>query len=271
MDDEAEASSGSAPTARARQRYRESSSPYSRSRPGWIRPWCFACLTSCRRRWTGWKLGLAGCWTDARRGERLIRYQGQMIEALAPAASTRESPRRRSAGWFTDFWTPDPRCAGRSWPPPRRLSPACFGWLARAEALMQLLDPGGNTAVSTAGLSPIDRLSLGIGWFASGDDDAGNRLLNEARETLFLDERLPIRERTEPITAYAHGIGPHRPRRRLEELFQRSRFLVEVKSSTNRYFTPQAAAIDRHDRPLGGDRRVQLSAGRSRLWTTMSF
>ena len=91
---------------------------------------------------------------------------------------------------------------------------------------MQLLDPGGNTAVSTAGLSPIDRLSLGIGWFASEDDDAGNRLLNEARETLFLDERLPIRERTELAIAYAGAArtSARIAHGRLEELFQRPPF-----------------------------------------------
>ena len=77
VDDEAEASLGSAPTARARQRYRESSSPYSRSRPWLDSAWCFACLTSLADG-GGLDGGLA-CRRPLdrrRRGERLIRFYG---------------------------------------------------------------------------------------------------------------------------------------------------------------------------------------------------
>ena len=205
---------GSAPTARARQRYRESSSPYSRSRPGWIRPWCFACLTLLPTAvdWMG--LGFVGIAGPTPRRRAADSLPGPDDRGGYRAGSFDPESRRRSAGWFTDSLDPEMRrpflAAAAS---VFRSAPLPAG--RRAEALMQLLDPGGNTAVSTAGLSPIDRLSLGIGWFASGDDDAGNRLLNEARETLFLDERLPIRERTELAIAYAarsDGIGPHRAR-----------------------------------------------------------
>jgi hypothetical protein len=111
---------------------------------------------------------------------------------------------------------------------------------SEAELLIEFLDPGRSALGSDFPLAPMTRLGLGVGYFASGDEDAGTRLLNEAREALFLTENGDIRERTELAIAYASALG-FAPARiaygRLEELFQRPRFVVEVKSSTNRYFT----------------------------------
>jgi hypothetical protein len=108
-----------------------------------------------------------------------------------------------------------------------------------AEALARFLDPGAP-APAGAGLPPPARLGLAVGWFAAGDEDAGNRILNEAREALFLAEDANDRARTELAIAYAEALGFAPPRiahGRLEEIFQRPRFEVARRGSTNRFFT----------------------------------
>jgi hypothetical protein len=108
-----------------------------------------------------------------------------------------------------------------------------------AEALIQFLNPVGLVPESAAGRDPAARLGLAIGLFLCGDEDAGTRILNEARDSLFLAEDVQPSDRTKLAIAYAEALG-FTPARiahgRLEELFQR-RFLVKVEGSTNRYFT----------------------------------
>jgi hypothetical protein len=109
-----------------------------------------------------------------------------------------------------------------------------------AERLIRFLDPGGLGSAGAEGLSHPERLGLAIGWFTAGNEDAGTRILNDARESVFLNENLSERDRTELAIAYAEALG-FTPARiahgRLEEIFQRPLFVVEKRSSTNRYFT----------------------------------
>jgi len=193
----------------------------------WTEPWLFS-----------------GRGPEADRAARLVRYQAQMIDAAygtasalppdiaAPAiarltrrlvAGGAEMRRPFLAAAVTVF-----RCLRR-----QRLA-------SEADLLIHYLDPAPAAAGSDSMLAPMTRLGLGVGYFTAGDEDAGTRILNEARETLFLTENGDIRERTELAIAYASALG-FAPARiaygRLEELFQRPRFVVEVKSSTNRYFT----------------------------------
>jgi cellulose synthase operon protein C len=111
------------------------------------------------------------------------------------------------------------------------------GLLADAEALALALEPSRGTDLP-APLSP-ERVGLAAGWFVAGDDEAGNRVLNAAREALFLSVPGAAADRTKLATAYAEALGfaPHGiALGRLEELFQRLE-RVEVQSSVNRYFT----------------------------------
>jgi hypothetical protein len=82
-------------------------------------------------------------------------------------------------------------------------------------------------------------LGLAVGWFAVGNEDAGNRVLNAARDRLFVVGISDDRERTATAIAYAAAVG-HAPPRvalgRLEELFQRLG-AVSLHGATNRYYT----------------------------------
>ncbi|MBY0458112.1 MAG: hypothetical protein K2V38_12290, partial [Gemmataceae bacterium] len=86
-----------------------------------------------------------------------------------------------------------------------------------------------------------ERVGLAIGWFAAGDEEAGNRVLNAAREHLFLTAPTNLQERTAVALAYAEALG-FAPAGialgRLEELFQRLD-RVTVGGSTNCYLTVQ--------------------------------
>jgi hypothetical protein len=82
-------------------------------------------------------------------------------------------------------------------------------------------------------------LGLAIGWFAVGNDDAGMRILDSARERLFVQGISDERERTALALAYASAAGHAPPRialARLEELFLRLGS-VTTHGATNRYFT----------------------------------
>lgn len=111
-----------------------------------------------------------------------------------------------------------------------------LGFRAEAEGLLREIDPGHGARPTDR--FPPSRLGLAVGWFAVGDEDAGNRILNEARERLFLagaDEQ----ERTELAIAYAEALGfapPGIALGRLEEIFQRLE-RVSVRGATNLYFT----------------------------------
>jgi hypothetical protein len=117
-----------------------------------------------------------------------------------------------------------------------------FGLVAEAEALMLVLDPARG---EWSGV-PItaERVGLAVGWFAAGDDEAGLRVLDAARQALFYVPQSDGRKWTDVAIAYAEalgfapadvapaGIAPGR----LEELFQ-SQGRVTTHASSNRYFT----------------------------------
>jgi hypothetical protein len=184
----------------------------------------------------------SGPWPDAERADCLVRYQAQMIEAACSTAGShapglvvqaiRQLTRRLLDGGV-EMRRPLLAAAAPVFRCLRRLR-----LTDEAETLMQFLDPGASA--SGEGHAPRMRLGMGIGWFIAGNEDAGTRILNEARDSLFLGAIADRRERTELAIAYAEALGFTPPRiahGRLEEIFQRPGFEVEVKSSTNRYFT----------------------------------
>ncbi|OWK35052.1 hypothetical protein FRUB_09894 [Fimbriiglobus ruber] len=106
-----------------------------------------------------------------------------------------------------------------------------LGLHSHASELLGRLDEGN---------SPGPReLGLAVGWFAAGNEDAGNRTLNAARDRLFVSGVPDDRERTALALAYAVATG-HAPPRialgRLEELFLRLD-IISAHGATNRYFT----------------------------------
>ena len=84
----------------------------------------------------------------------------------------------------------------------------------------------------------------------------GDRILNDAREALYFAPDSDVRGRTELAIAYAEALGFAPPRiahGRLEEIFQQLG-PVEVKGSTNRYYTLKPLQlIDAIVRQLSGD------------------
>jgi hypothetical protein len=84
-----------------------------------------------------------------------------------------------------------------------------------------------------------ERTGLAVGWFVAGDEEAGNRVLNAARESLFLAAPDDVRKRTDVAVAYAEVLG-FAPAGialgRLEELFQRLK-CVTTHASSNCYYT----------------------------------
>ena len=90
------------------------------------------------------------------------------------------------------------------------------------------------------GTTPGPReLGLAVGWFAVGNEDAGMRVLDAARERLYVSGIPDERERTATAIAYAAAVGHAPPRialARLEELFLRLGG-VTTHGATNRYFT----------------------------------
>ena len=108
-----------------------------------------------------------------------------------------------------------------------------------AGALMRALDP----AHAEGAALPVtaDRVGLAVGWFVAGDEEAGNRVLNAAREALFYAAAGDLQNRTAVALAYADALG-FAPAGialgRLEELFQRLD-RVTVHCSSNCYFTLQ--------------------------------
>jgi hypothetical protein len=183
----------------------------------------------------------AGPWSEDERAAQLPRYQARLLEAGFAAAAwfgqwSAAAPAigylsRRVAAGQHDLRRALELAAGTVFRAFRKL-----GFRAEAEGLLRAIDPGHGVAPGDR--FPPARLGLAVGWFAVGDEDAGNRILNEARDRLFLagsDER----ERTELAIAYAEALGyapPGIALGRLEEIFQRLE-RVSVKGSTNRYFT----------------------------------
>ncbi|MFO0804805.1 MAG: hypothetical protein U0791_16990 [Gemmataceae bacterium] len=114
-----------------------------------------------------------------------------------------------------------------------------LGYRAEAEALLTRLDPGRGEWPADSPVLPPAQFGLAVGWFAIGDEDAGNRILNDARNRLFVSRTGDDRDRTELAIAYAEALGFAPPRialGRLEEIFQLLE-RVSITGSTNRYFT----------------------------------
>jgi hypothetical protein len=114
-----------------------------------------------------------------------------------------------------------------------------LGYRDEAESLLNRIDPGRGEWPADAPTLPPAQFGLAIGWFAVGDEDAGNRILDDARNRLFVARIGEVRDRTELAIAYAEALGFAPPRialGRLEEIFQ---LLTRVATtgSTNRYFT----------------------------------
>ncbi|MCI0699760.1 MAG: hypothetical protein L0241_01570 [Planctomycetia bacterium] len=181
----------------------------------------------------------AGRWTDEERTRRLTQFQSATIEsavAVAPAPEADQLLRYLVREVAT----------GRLLPAVSAAAPRVFrttrkyGLTAEADALIQVLDPARGEWGDTRAI-PAERIGLAIGWFAAGDEEAGNRILNAARESLFVTKADDLRTRTRVALAYAEALG-FAPAGialgRLEEIFQRLDRL-NVDSSTNRYYTLQ--------------------------------
>src|SRR5205085_12183707 len=109
-----------------------------------------------------------------------------------------------------------------------------------AEALLQLLDPGRGEWPADSPSFPPSQFGIAVGWFAVGDEEAGNRILDDARNRLFVARTGDDRDRAELAIAYAEALGFAPPRialGRLEEIFQLLD-RISTTGSTTRYFTP---------------------------------
>jgi hypothetical protein len=179
----------------------------------------------------------AGPWREDERPGVLLRYRGRMLSAGFAAAAALDPPEpaavadlvRRLASAGDRLRPALLAAAGPALRAARRAG-------AGPEPLLQLLDP----ARSASGKDP-QGVALAAGWFAAGDEETGTRVLDEAREALYLDPAATPRTRTPLAVAYAEALGSAPTRvahGRLEELFQRLG-PVEVSGSTNRYFTLQ--------------------------------
>jgi hypothetical protein len=114
-----------------------------------------------------------------------------------------------------------------------------LGYRSEAETLLQRLDPGRGAWPADSPTLPPSQFGLAVGWFAVGDEDAGNRILDDARNRLFVARTGHDRDRTELAIAYAEALGFAPPRialGRLEEIFQLLE-RISTTGSTNRYFT----------------------------------
>jgi len=179
----------------------------------------------------------SGKWSEAERPNRLLRYQTRML-ATGFAAAAMLDP--TAAGSVSELVRRLVSSGDRLRGPLLATSGQVFrvlrqlGLSGTAEALVRFLDPG----QSGVRRDPA-RVGLAGGWYAAGNEDAGNRILDETRERLFLGSGADSRIRTPLAVAYAEALG-FAPARiahgRLEEIFQRLG-PVEVMGSTNSYFT----------------------------------
>ncbi len=176
--------------------------------------------------------------SEENRAGRVLKYQKTMIDAafaVAPAGTATVLLRHLTRGAATGHLL----AAATATAPRTGRAARKFGLAADAEALMNALDP----ARAEWGKAPVtaERVGLAVGWFAAGDEDAANRILNAAREQLFLTAPNDLQDRTAIALAYAEALG-FAPSGialgRLEELFQRLD-RVTVGGSTNCYFTLQ--------------------------------
>lgn len=186
--------------------------------------WCEAWLAS-------------GRWGEAERTARLARYQTRMLGAGFAAAALLEPG---ASGLVTDLVRRLVAGGDRTRGPLLATCGLAFRVLRQrglggtAETLVRFLDPG----QSGVRRDPA-RVGLAGGWYTAGHEDAGNRILDEARERLFLGSSADASIRTPLAVAYAEALG-FAPARiahgRLEEIFQRLG-PIDVMGSTNSYFT----------------------------------
>ena len=177
-------------------------------------------------------------WTDTERLDRASRFRGRMLEAafaIAPAL-----PAERLASYLIRNAP-----SGRMLPAVAAAAPQVFRTLRRYEltslaaALIEILDPA--RADWIAGPVIAERVGLAAGWYVAGDDETGNRILNAARERLFLAAPDNLQQQTTLALGYAEALG-FAPAvialGRLKEIFQRLD-RVTVYCSSNCYFTLQ--------------------------------
>jgi hypothetical protein len=184
----------------------------------------------------------AGKWAEAERADRLPKYLGRLFAAgaaaaarfgLAAAARPLADFLARRVGSDAAVRAALVRVAGPVFRGFRKL-----GLGSETAAILDRLDPDRGDWPADAPLPP-PRLGLAVGWFAAGDEDAANRLLDDARRRLFVAREGDGRDRTELAIGYADALGFAPPRvahGRLEELFQLLD-RVTTTGSTNRYFT----------------------------------
>jgi hypothetical protein len=174
-------------------------------------------------------------WQPREKAARTTRFQARLIEAafaVAPPARVARLLGDLTRGAAAGPLLPAVRAAA---PPVFRAARKC-GLAPEAGALMRVLDPAG-LAVPGAAITP-ERMGLAIGWFAAGDEEAGFRLLNAARDALFPAAGMPVAARTALALAYAEALGFTGviALGRLEELFQLVG-RVTVQCSSNCYYT----------------------------------
>ncbi len=178
----------------------------------------------------------AGRWTDAERAERVSRFRSRILDAAfaaAPAHATerllRELLRHAAAGRMLPAITAS---APRVFRAARR-----YELTASAEALIQALDFAHGVGAEQA--LTAERVGLAAGWFVAGDEEAGHRIINAARDALFFPPQGDDQQRTALALAYAEALG-FAPAGialgRLEEIFQLLG-RVTVHCSSNCYFT----------------------------------
>ncbi len=184
-----------------------------------------------------------GGWKSDERPRRLIHYTSRMIEAAFDVAGSMPASAigpavgqltRRLLSTGESMQAPLLAVTGSVFRCLRRLALA-----GEAEDLMRFLDPSELGTAEGAELAPSTRLGLGIGWFTAGNEDAGNRILDNTRDRLYLASDAELPDRTELAIAYAEALGfapPPIAHGRLEEIFQRLR-PVNVEGGTNRYLT----------------------------------
>ena len=128
----------------------------------------------------------------------------------------------------------------------RRTAPVLFRALARSGAsdeLRQFLARWYRIGGDDAELN----LSAAIGWYTLGETERGNRMLNDAREQLFVRGVPGDRERGRASLAYCRALAHAPPRLalgRLEELFQRLGPIASPGATSQYFDLPALEMID---------------------------
>ncbi len=174
-------------------------------------------------------------WGQGELAEQLLKYQTRLLNAGFVAAAIADSPSlasdlvRHLMSKGEALRAPLTNVAAQLFRTLRQLRQT-----GAAESLVSYLDLG-----DIGGITHASRLAIAAGWYVAGNEDVGNRILDEARTALFLGPEPNNRNRTALALAYANTLGFAPPRiahGRLEEIFQRLG-PIDVMGSTNRYFT----------------------------------